>query len=398
MIPSQIKEIYLDYAASTPVDNEVVSHIVPFFDASFGNPSSLHARGRKSRKGIEDARRSIAEMIGAQSEEIIFTGSGTEANNLAIIGIARAYKHKGNHIIISSLEHKSVMEAASSLESEGFVISIAPVTKQGILDVKECMKLVTERTILISVMLVNNEIGTIQPLAVLAKEIAKIKNNNLPLLHTDACQAITLLPVNVTTLGVDLLTLNSGKVYGPSGVGLLYKHKEITIEPLLVGGGQENNLRAGTENVPSIMGFAKALQIVEEKKVLEYNRLQILQKYLRDALKKRIPQVICNGGEDFCIPSIVHITLPAIEGESMLLMLDHYGICVSTGSACSTNDLQPSHVLMAIGQDEDLVHGSLRISLGRYTTQKEIDYFLEVFPPIVERLTSLSATNVDFGN
>jgi cysteine desulfurase len=364
--------------------------MMPYFDASFGNPSSLHVRGRRSRKVIKDARESIAKIIGANSDEIIFTGSGTEANNLAIIGIARAYKNKGNHIIISNIEHKSNLEAVHILEKEGFIVSIVPVKKNGIVDVEECLHLITDSTILISVMYVNNEIGTIQPVKVLSLEISKLKKNNLPLLHVDACQAITMLPVDVREMGVDLLTLNSSKVYGPNGVGLLYKRKGIHIEPLIVGGGQENNLRAGTESVPLILGFAKALQISNEKRDSEYKRLKSLQEYLRTELKNRIPQVLFNGDQELCIPSIVHVIVPSIEGESMLMMLDNYGICVSTGSACSATDLRPSYVLTAIGQDPELIHGSLRISMGRFTTKKEIDYFLEVFPKVVSTLTKMS--------
>lgn len=390
MIKKIPQEIYLDYSANTPIDKEVVSHMLPFFDASFGNPSSLHLRGRRSRKGIEDARESIAKIIGANSNEIIFTGSGTESNNLAVFGVAKAYKDKGNHIIISNIEHKSSLEAVHTLEKEGFVVSILPVKKNGIIDVEECIKLVTDTTILISVMYVNNEIGTIQPVKALSLEISKLKKNNLPLLHVDACQAITMLPVDMGELGVDLLTLNSSKVYGPNGVGLLYKKKGVKIEPIIVGGGQENGLRAGTESVPLIAGFSKALEISEEKRDIEYKRLKSLQEYLRKELKNRIPQILFNGDQELCIPSVVHITVPCIEGESMLMMLDNYGICVSTGSACSATDLRPSYVLTAIGQAPELIHGSLRISMGRFTTKKEIDYFLEIFPKVVDTLTKLS--------
>ncbi len=384
------KEIYLDYAASTPIDETVTSFMMPFFSAPYGNPSSLHIRGRRSRQVIEGARDTIASIIGANRGEITFTGSGTEANNLAIFGAARAYKHKGRHIIISDIEHKSIIEVAHALSKEGFEVSIAPVTPQGLLDVEKCLKLITKETILISIMLVNNELGTIQPVAELASKLKALKTDSLPILHTDACQAITLLPVNVTDLSVDLLTLNSSKVYGPNGVGMLYKKKGIKLAPLIVGGGQESNLRAGTESVPLIAGFAYALQIAEEKRASEYIRLQGLTLYLREELQKRIPQLLINGSKKFLVPSVTHITVPHIEGESMLLMLDHEGVCVSTGSACSAFDLKPSHVLSAIGQDGDLIHGSLRISIGRYTTTEELDYFLAVFPKIVNNLTNMS--------
>ncbi len=383
------KEVYLDYAANAPIDKEVFSYMKPFFSMSFGNPSSLHMRGRRSRKAIEDARTSIAQIIGARPEEIIFTGSGTEANNMAIAGVARAYKDKGNHIIISNIEHKSNLEAVHALEREGFSVSILPVNSKGIIDVDECIRLITDSTILISVMMVNNEIGTIQPIADLSSKIKRY-HTSLPLFHVDACQAITTLPVNVGVLNVDLMTLNSSKVYGPNGVGLLYKKTGVKIEPLIRGGGQEDNLRAGTESVPLIVGFARALSLTNEKRESEYKRLKILQEYLRFELKKKIPQVLFNGDQVYCVPSVIHITVPHIEGESMLMMLDSHGICVSTGSACSATDLRPSYVLTAIGQNPELIHGSLRISMGRFTTKKEIDYFLEKFPKVVDTLTRLS--------
>ncbi len=389
MLFSSPKEVYLDYAANTPMDKEVFSYMKPFFNKSFGNPSSLHIRGRRSRKAIEDARILIAQIIGANSDEIIFTGSGTEANNMAITGVARAYKDKGDHIIVSNIEHKSNLEAVHALEREGFSVSILPVNSNGVINVDECIRLITDSTVLISVMLVNNEIGTVQPIANLSAKIER-NRNNLPLLHVDACQAITTLPVDVRVLGVDLLTLNSSKVYGPNGVGLLYKKRGIKIEPIVLGGGQENNLRAGTESVPLITGFAKALAITNDKRESEYRRLKILQEYMRLELKKRIPQVLFNGDQDECVPSVVHITIPHIEGESMLMMLDSHGICVSTGSACSATDLRPSYVLTAIGQNPELIHGSLRISMGRFTTKKEIDYFLEKFPKVVITLRRLS--------
>jgi cysteine desulfurase len=383
-------EIYLDYAASTPIDKEVVSHMMPLFNELYGNPSSLHIRGRRSRNVIETSRESIARIIGAQPEEIIFTGSGTEANNMAIMGSARANKEKGNHIIISNIEHKSAIEAVHELEKEGFVVSVLNVNDKGVIDIATCQKLITDNTILISVMWVNNEIGTIQPIKELSTQISKRKKDDLPLLHVDACQAVTMLSVDVGILGADLVTLNSSKVYGPNGVGLLYKKKGVKIKPLILGGGQENYKRAGTESVPLISGFAKALQIADEKRNSEYKRIQILQEHLRKELQIRIPQVLFNGDQIACVPSIVNITIPHIEGESMLMMLDHYGICVSTGSACSASDLRPSYVLLALGQDPELIHGSLRISMGRFTTAKEIDYFLGVFPKVVETLTKLS--------
>lgn len=386
------KIIYLDYAAATPTDPRVLRAMVPYFDASYGNPSSLHSSGRRAASAIMQTKERVAKILGAKPQEIIFTGSGTESDNLAVMGAARANRVHGNHVIISAIEHKATIEAAKQLENEGFEISIMPVDHFGMIDLSELRKLLRKETILVSVMYVNNEIGTIQPIKELSRMIREIRGDRaVPLLHTDASQATGFLPLNVEELGIDLMTLNSSKIYGPKGVGMLYKRTGISISPVIIGGGQENNLRAGTESVPLIVGFGEALVNAEQIREGESERLTVLRDYLIKQLYAKIPDVVVNGHPMLRSPNNVNISIPHIEGESMLLMLDKLGIEVSTGSACSARDLKPSHVLLAIGQLDDLPHGSIRFSLGHDTTKKDLDYLLEVFPPIVERLTAISA-------
>jgi len=382
---------YLDYSAVTPIDREVLEIMLPYFDRRYGNPSSIHADGRRSRAAIEESRSLIAALIGAKADEIIFTGSGTESDNLALIGCARANRERGNHLIISAIEHKAVLEAARVLSKEGFVVSVLPVNGAGMIDIEECLRLVTPRTILVSVMYVNNEIGTVLPLQKLSEALQKSHRDEFPLLHTDACQASNLFPIRPRELGVDLLSVNSSKLYGPLGAGFLYRRTGVNLSPLLVGGEQEKNLRAGTESVPTIVGFSRAFSKSQALREAEYARLASLSRYFADELLTRIPTATRNGDPLAQSPAIVHISVPDVEGESMLLKLDSAGISVSTGSACSAFDLRPSHVLLAIGQDPELVHGSIRFSLGRGTTKEELDRVLEVFPGIVRELLSLSA-------
>ncbi len=391
------KTVYLDYAATTPLDEEVFEAMEPYFDGWYGNPSSLHSSGRRARKAIDEARADIAKVLGAESREIIFTGSGTESDNLAILGAARANRARGNHIIISAVEHKAVLEAVHWLEREGFRVSVIPVDRSGMIDVSACLSLVTSETILISVMYANNEIGTIMPVAELAAKIKCYRGlRNFPLLHTDACQAAGLLPLDTRMLGVDLLSINGSKIYGPKGVGALYVREGTALAPILVGGGQERSIRAGTESVPLIVGMSAALAKAERLRQSEAPRLRALQRYFIERLKAQIPDAIVNGHPEQKLPNNVHITIPKIEGESMLLMLDEKGIEVATGSACSALDLRPSHVLRAIGQNADLIHGSIRFSLGRHTRREELDYVLAVFPPIVERLKTISALTTSY--
>jgi cysteine desulfurase len=389
------RRIYLDYASTTPVDKDVLTYMLPYFHHSYSNPSSMHSSGRKAEAVIQRAKREIADILKANEEEIIFTGSGTESDNLAILGICRAYKHRGNHLIISAIEHKAVIEPAKQLEKEGFRVSILKVDKRGKINIHECMKLVTPQTILLSVMYANNEIGTIQPIKELAEQIALIKNSEgLPFLHTDACQATGYLPIDTSSLGVDLMTLNSSKIYGPKGVGLLYKKIHINLDPIITGGDQEYSKRAGTENIALIAGFAHALKKAENNRIEESARLKKLQRTFMINLKNKIPFLKFNGHVIDRLPHNVHISIPAIEGESMLLLLDQEGIEVATGSACSALDLKPSHVLLAIGQDPEIIHGSIRFSFGKYTTEKELDITAEIFLKVVNHLISLSCLKI----
>ncbi len=384
--------IYLDYAATTPTDTEVLQAMLPYFNSKYSNPSSLHASGRRAHAVIKQARTDIANVIGCIPEEIIFTGSGTESNNLAILGVARANRPHGDHIIISAIEHKAVLESARVLENEGFTVSILPVNMFGRIDVETCIQMITEKTTLISVMYANNEIGTIEPIRDLATAIKNFKGDNFfPLLHTDACQACGYLSVDVRELGVDLMTLNGSKIYGPKGVGMLYRKNEVRISPIIVGGEQEGNLRAGTESVPLIVGFATAIQKINEGKIEEAERLTILRDYFIRELQSRVPSCIINGDLENRLPNNIHVSVPNIEGESILLMLDNNGIEVSTGSACSSPDLEPSHVLLAIGQTPENAHGSVRFSLGKNTTKAELDTVLLIFVETVERLMQMSA-------
>ncbi len=386
-----MKTVYLDHAATTPIDEEVLSLMRPYWGQEYGNASSMHASGRRAARAIDEARHMIAACIHASPDEIIFTGSGTESDNLAVLGAARAYASQGKHIIISAIEHKAVMEAAHILRREGFELTVAPVDRFGMIDTAAIASLVRDDTTLISVMLANNEIGTIEPVAELSRAIReRTKRTGFPLIHTDACQAAGHLSLDVSQLGVDLMTLNGSKLYSPKGIGVLYKRDKVRLSPILVGGGQEKNTRAGTESVPLIMGLAYAFQKAERLREHESARLRALRSYFIEKLRGHIPGILINGHTTETLPHIVHVTVPGIEGESMVLMLDEKGIEVATGSACSAHDLRPSHVLSAIGHHDDLIHGSLRFSLGRGTTRDELDHVLKVLPPIVERLRATS--------
>lgn len=391
----RIRTIYLDNSASTPIDPSVLQKMIPYFGAEYGNASSMHSSGRRAGQTIARVRREVANVLHASPDEIIFTGSGTESDNLAIKGTARGNREQGNHIIISAIEHKAVIESARQLEKEGFVVSILPVDAFGMIDIQTCISLITPKTILVSVMYANNEIGTIEPIKELAQAVEdwklRHKQSVFPLLHTDACQAVGALPIDVEDLGVDLMSLNGSKIYGPKGVGVLYKRRTVTITPLLVGGEQERNLRAGTESLPLIVGFGEALKKADSMKEKESVRLVELRDYFTEELLKKIPGAIVNGHRTERLPNNIHISIPHIEGESILLMLDQLGIEASTGSACSAYDLKPSHVLMAIGQTAEFAHGSIRFSLGRSTTKEDLDYVLSVFPNVTSRLLEMSA-------
>lgn len=389
------KTIYLDYAATTPTDPAVLAVMLPYFAPEYGNSSSMHASGRRSAQAIQKARQSVAELIGARPDEIIFTGSGTESDNFALRGIAHKYRERGNHIIVSAIEHKAVLEMAHMLEREGYRVSIAPVDEVGRIDVGAVIAMITPQTTLISIMYANNEIGTVEPIIELAQALREHRAGHaLPLLHTDACQAAGALLIDVEELGVDLMTLNGSKIYGPKGIGILYKKQGVDIKPFIVGGEQEMNLRAGTPSVPLIVGFAEALRRAEGSRVAESARLIELRDYMIDRVLSEIPDAILNGHRTLRLPNNIHFSIPHIEGESILLMLDRQGIEASTGSACSAFDLKPSHVLLAIGQSTEFAHGSIRFSLGKYTTREQLDIVISKLVPIVTRLKSMSALTV----
>ncbi len=385
-------KIYLDHAATTYIDPRVLSKMKPHLTSAYGNASSLYSLGRQARTAIEKAREDVARVLGASSEEIIFTGSGTESANLAISGIAKAYQKRGNHIIVSKIEHKAVLESAKKLEKEDFKVNYLNVDQNGVVKLSELKKFLNKKVVLVSIMYANNEIGVIQPIKEISQIIKKFRKDNLlPAFHADACQAAGALNLKVNNLGVDLLTLNGSKIYGPKGVGCLYVNKNYKIEPLIVGGSQEMGLRAGTENTALIVGFAEALKLADKLKRNESQRLKKLRDYFIKKVLKTIPHSWLNGHPQKRLPNNINISFSGLEGESLVLKLDQYGIAASTGSACTSSELAPSHVLLALGLSEDLAHGSLRITLGRKTNKKDLDYVLNILPKIVEQLRKISA-------
>jgi cysteine desulfurase len=381
-----MRTVYLDNAATTPVDKRVLDAMLPYFSEKFGNTGSMHQKGLEAKEAVEEARAKVAKIIGADEKEIIFCSGGTESDNLALIGVANAYKEKGNHIITLKIEHHAVLDTCEYLEEQGFKITYVNVKENGIVDPKEIEKAIKKDTILISVMYANNEIGTIQPL----REISEISKKHKILFHTDACQAAGYLDINVNNLGVDLMTLNGSKIYGPKGIGILYARKGIILKPLIYGGGQERGVRSGTENVPAIVGFAKALEIAQQEKEKESARVSRLRDKLTEGIKKKINHIHINGDLKQRLPNNVNISFLGVEGESMILHLDSKGICASTGSACSSHSLEPSHVIKALGLSDEASHGSLRFTLGRHTTEDDIEKVLKELPEIVKSLRKIS--------
>ncbi len=380
-----MERIYLDYAATTPAHPEVVKAMLPYFTEIFGNPSSIYACGQEAKGAVEEARSKVARLIGARDEEIVFTSGGTEADNFAIKGTAYANESKGNHIIASAIEHHAVLETCKFLQKRGYSITYLPVDKYGMVDPGTVKKSITAKTILISVMHANNEVGTIEPLA----EISKVAREAGVYFHTDAVQTTGHIPVNVNDLGVDLLAISAHKLYGPKGVGALYIRKGTKLVSFQHGGEQERRRRAGTENVAGLVGFGRAAELAEQEMGDEAIRLT----GLRDKLIKGLLQMEythLNGHPTKRLPNNANISIEFIEGESMCLNLDLQGICTSTGSACSSSSLEPSHVLLAMGFPAEQAHGSLRFTLGKWTTEKEIDRVLEVLPPIVAKLRAMS--------
>ncbi len=382
-----MKIIYLDHAATTPTDPEVVDEMFPYYTEHFGNPSSLYSIGREAKEAIEKARERVAQAIGAKPEEIVFTSGGTESDNFALEGVIYALEKKGNHIITSSIEHHAVLETCKFLQKRGFSITYLPTDKYGLVDPEDVAKAITPHTVLVSIMYANNEIGTIEPI----KEIVRISKENGIYFHTDAVQAIGSLPINVDDLGVDLLSMSAHKFYGPKGVGALYIRRGTKIVRFIHGGEQERKRRASTENVPGIVGLGKAIEIAHEKLQESSEKARKLRDRLIQGLFDRIENINLNGHPTKRLPNNVNVCIEKVEGESMLLNLDAKGICASTGSACQSSSLEPSHVLMAIGISPEVAHGSLRFTVGRATTDEDVDYVLEVLPQVVERLRAMSA-------
>lgn len=387
-----MKKIYLDHAATTPLDKNAAKAMDFCFKNIYGNAGSLHKAGIEAKNVLQAARKDVAKILNVKTEEIIFTGSGTESDNLAILGAARANKKSGNHIIVSAIEHHAVLNATEQLKKEGFLVDFAKVDKDGIVIIEDLQKLVKNSTFLVSVMHANNEIGTIQPVKEIVEAVKKIKPDII--FHTDACQSAGYLDLDVKKLGVDLLTLNGSKIYGPKGTGVLYVKTGVKIDPIIFGGGQEAGLRSGTENVPGILGLAEALKIADKKKKQESEREIKLRDYFIKQIFKNISRVVLNGHSKKRLPNNVNISVQGIEGEAMLLWLDKYGIFASTGSACDSKSLEPSHVILALGKPYEFANSNLRFTLGRQTTKKDIDYVLKILPKIVKELRKISPVKI----
>lgn len=381
-----MKTIYLDYAATTPLRSEVFEAMFPFFQTEFANSGSLHDFGQRSKEAIELARKQIAAAIGASSSrEIIFTGSGSEANNLAILGAARKHRHRGNHIITSSIEHPSVLEVCQQLEREGFQVTYLPVDSHGKVSVSNLKSALTDQTILVSIMAANNEVGTLQPVT----EIGQLLAETPILFHTDAMQILGKLPLSVQNSGIDLMTFGGHKIYGPKGIGALYVRKGVRIDPVLFGGGQERGLRPGTLNTPAIIGFGTAAHLAAQEVASEKKRLSRLRDLCWQRIKEEIGQVDLNGHPTERLPNNLNLSFHGVEGQAILLELSRKQIYVSSGSACSAGKHAPSHVLMAMGKSEDTAYQSLRITFGKDTTETDINQLISALKEILGYLRSL---------
>ena len=379
-------KVYLDNNATTKVDEEVVKAMIPYFSEYYGNPFSLHLFGNETGLAVTQARQTIADILKAKPNEIIFTASGSEADNLAIRGIAKAYKHRGKHIITSTIEHPAVKNTFMDLMEDGFEITMVPVDENGVMIMDEFKKALREDTILVSVMHANNEVGAFQPV----EEIGKITKERKIIFHVDAVQTMGKVEIYPEKMGIDLLSFSGHKFHAPKGIGVLYKRDGVRLARIITGGNQEGKRRPGTSNVPYIVGLAKALQMAVANMKEEWNREETLRNYFEDEVSKRIPEIKINGKGARRLPGTSSITFKYLEGESMLLNLSLKGIAVSSGSACSSDSLQPSHVLLAMGVPAEFAHGTLRFSLSKYTTKEEIDYTIESLVEIIGKLRELS--------
>lgn len=388
------RNIYLDHAATAPLDPGVLAVMQPYFSEHYGNPSSLHTLGQKAREAVDRARRTVAQELGCSAQEIIFTGSGTESDNMAILGIARAYAHQGKHIVTSRIEHEAVLESLRNLEKHhGFEVTYLPVGRKGIVDLEAFKKALRPDTILVSIMMANNEIGTLQPIQEMSEIIQQHKKAGVlvtPFFHTDACQAAGALSLKVDEWGVDALTLNGSKLYGPKGVGALCLRKGVELTPLMFGGGQERKRRPGTENVPAIVGLAEALRLAQTERQQENERVTRLRNRLLEGITTQLEDIHLNGDLEKRLPNNLNFTVKGIEGEILLMRLDQEGVYASAGSACTAGSTEPSHVLTALGVSKRDAYGSVRFSLGHSNTQEQIDQVIELFVRTIKEIRSES--------
>lgn len=388
-----MRQVYLDYSATTPVKKEVLDEMIPYFTEHYGNPSSLYTIAQESKEALNLARERVADLINAKSDEVFFTAGGTEADNWAIEGVLSTNEKKGKHIITSNIEHHAIIHTCNYLAKKGYDVTFVEVDSEGRVDPKDIEAAIRKDTVLITVMMVNNEVGTVQPI----KEIAEIAKKHRVTFHTDAVQGLGNVPIDVKDLGVDLMSMSSHKIYGPKGVGALYIRKGVRIHNLMHGGAQEKKKRAGTENLPGIVGFGKAAQLAKENFDNHVKKVSELRDYFVDRVLTEIPDTFLNGSVEHRHPGNANITFKFIEGESLLIMLDSKGIAVSTGSACSSASLMPSHVLLALGIPVEMIHGTLRFTIGDLTTKEDIDYTVDVLKEIVSKLRRWSPIDAEKG-
>lgn len=381
-----MRKVYLDNAATTALSPKVLEQMMPYLTAIYGNPSSPHSFGQEARKGVEHARDQVAKALNALPEEIIFTGCGTESDNTVLFGVAERYAKKGNHIITTNVEHHAILHTCEALEKRGIEVTYLPVDENGMVTAEQVANAITDKTILVSIMFANNEVGTIMPIA----EIGKVCRERGVLFHTDAVQAVGHVPIDVKAMNIDMLSLSAHKFHGPKGVGALYMKKGVRLPAYVMGGAQERNRRAGTENVAGIVGLGAAIELSTENLAESAARMTKLRDKLIAGIAARIPEVKLNGHPTLRLPNNVNYSIKYIEGESILLMLDMNGIAASSGSACTSGSLDPSHVLLALGLTHEVAHGSVRLTLSDETTEEDIDYVLEVLPKVAERLRAMS--------
>ena len=402
--PTMMRDVYLDHAAATPLDPRVSEAMAPYWDTAFGNPGALYRQGRLAKDAVDQARRTVAAVLRCRTDEIVFTAGGTEADNIAIFGAARMFQGQAKHLITTEFEHHAGLRSFEALERDGWEVTYLGVGGEGIVDPAAVGRAIRSDTLLVSVMYANNEIGTVQPIGDIGRMLKDERRkrstggNQLPIyFHCDASQAAGFLELDVQKLGVDLVSLNGGKIYGPKGSGCLFIKNGVRLKPIFLGGGQEKNLRSGSENVPGIVGFAVALEIAEAEREPESARLTELRDYLARRLTTEIPKTVLNGHPAARLPNNVNVSVLDIEGEAVILYLDAKGVAISTGSACTSTTLDPSHVILALGKPYEYAHSSLRFTLGRSTRKDDLDYVMAMLPPIAEKLRQISPVRMEVG-